>query len=871
MASFHIRVCISILAIIIAFDVRNSPADESSTRHAMSLVFGEEILSTNVLQIVRTTQQRSPEERFQLLFDWVLPSKHHQQIRLNSEFTSLTELTRNIDDTAGMPIAVCGKHLLSPALNLVEVAIATRRLDELRTQVLACQPTGEVQERCKLALLAIVEIHRGDGAQARKLIEALETRLDASTFGDIQSRWPETLVLTVAVEHSELWDICEVILNRILTRQIRAGTHCGPQQWDRHIANVAGRLRYLQGSHERSTAVQEYQSPPHLTDWIPVSECDESTRALGFPQAHWQLSGRQVDKLVSHQNDYLMYRMPLKGSFAIDCDTTCFGYKEFQLTIGGRWLSPHYTYDVFETGDLRGLKSQIPLDPKLSLVNDWVRHRAVVRDGVCSMYFNGRLMTTEPVRSQFPWIALRSPFFSNGSVKNVQITGTPEIPQTVQMSSDPEMSGWMRYHLDSVGGPADDWRFDASLGSEGGIFARQKSQYHDTFQESLLRYFRPMVENGVIAYEFYYEPGKFHVSPALDRQVYLITPTGISIHRVTDGVFDATGLDPLNRYDAGPRTECPLTIGWNQASFELADNKVKLSVNGLVVHSSDVEADNDRTFGLFHYADQSAVRVRNMLWTGEWSTRMRELEKQELRSRELDEVDARSIALKSRVVFDFSEAASKERNDPTAQPYSTQGFTFQAADNPGGVEQLRGGLQMTLPGSPAFKDVWVAPRVRVAGDFDILAEFDGLKMGDPVDGTRSIALIVVTEDELTTHSRVWHGVYAHPGIDRRRATQAEFNRYGAGRGVTVEFEGVTAEACDSGRLRVSRIGTRMYFMIAEQDSNVFRLIHKADVSDEQLRLDGIRLAAGTWNNEKPETGEVIVNWKRLEIRAEKTE
>ena len=110
-----------------------------------------------------------------------------------------------------------------------------------------------------------------------------------------------------------------------------------------------------------------------------------------------------------------------------------------------------------------------------------------------------------------------------------------------------------------------------------------------------------------------------------------------------------------------------------------------------------------------------------------------------------------------------------------------------------------------------------------------------------------------------------------PGSGRRRATQAEFNRYGAGRGVTVEFEGVTAEACDSGRLRISRIGTRMYFMIAEEDSNVFRLIHDADVADEQLRLDGIRLAAGTWDNRSSETGEVDVKWKRLENRAESIE
>ena len=61
---------------------------------------------------------------------------------------------------------------------------------------------------------------------------------------------------------------------------------------------------------------------------------------------------------------------------------------------------------------------------------------------------------------------------------------------------------------------------------------------------------------------------------------------------------------------------------------------------------------------------------------------------------------------------------------------------------------------------------------------------------------------------------------------------------------------------------------RMFFTIAEQDSNAFRVIHNADVAGEPLRLVGIRLAAGTWDNMSPKSGDVEVLWKRLKIRME---
>ena len=61
------------------------------------------------------------------------------------------------------------------------------------------------------------------------------------------------------------------------------------------------------------------------------------------------------------------------------------------------------------------------------------------------------------------------------------------------------------------------------------------------FRESLLQYHRPLLEDGEIEYEFFYEPGKAEVHPALDRLVFLLDPKEAKIHWLTDAQFDRTG------------------------------------------------------------------------------------------------------------------------------------------------------------------------------------------------------------------------------------------------------------------------------------------------------------------------------------------
>ena len=43
-----------------------------------------------------------------------------------------------------------------------------------------------------------------------------------------------------------------------------------------------------------------------------------------------------------------------------------------------------------------------------------------------------------------------------------------------------------------------------------------------------------------------------------------------------------------------------------------------LTLNGTVVFERRIENSNQRTFGLFHYTDDTSVRVRNVSYRGSW-------------------------------------------------------------------------------------------------------------------------------------------------------------------------------------------------------------------------------------------------------------
>jgi hypothetical protein len=232
----------------------------------------------------------------------------------------------------------------------------------------------------------------------------------------------------------------------------------------------------------------------------------------------------------------------------------------------------------------------------------------------------------------------------SGGARAIKIDGKPDIPERLRLSAAPALTGWLAdYYDEPLDGPQPAWekrgaeifgrayeapatptRGTVSISNTGSSIADvPRIGIPGSMQESLLQYHRPMLEDGEISYEFYYEPGKAQVHPALDRLAFLLAPEGVAIHRLTDAQYDRTGLDPGNfavepAHRRGPGRLPLKPRDWNRLELALAGDVVTLRLNGVAVYERPLESSNNRTFGLFHYADTAEARVRNVEYRGDW-------------------------------------------------------------------------------------------------------------------------------------------------------------------------------------------------------------------------------------------------------------
>jgi hypothetical protein len=235
-------------------------------------------------------------------------------------------------------------------------------------------------------------------------------------------------------------------------------------------------------------------------------------------------------------------------------------------------------------------------------------------------FVNGRQVHQAPLPPECdPWLALQCPVPNTGSARNIAISGRPVIPDQLNLSSLPDLTGWLPdYYGDSVTGDSPDWE---KRGEE--IVGRLRDEFPGSKQESVLLYHRPMLEDGEIRYEFYYEPGKTITHPVLDCLAFLLEPDGVKVHRLTDAQHERTGLSPDNaavepENRRGPSSLSLKARDWNRLTLSLSGPRVALRLNGQLIYERALEGTNQRLFGLFHYADETEVRVRNVIYRADW-------------------------------------------------------------------------------------------------------------------------------------------------------------------------------------------------------------------------------------------------------------
>lgn len=828
--------------------------DGGSDGVARGVIFAEQQTREAALSVHQRAMKFEPLRRFEFLADRVLPGNGSERFRLPAGFSPThpgpsgrnyaEKVTLEAASNRGESRVSIGGELISPALDLVQLADELEKLPELRSRIEAAGVQGEIQQRCQLSMLGLVDLALKDYDSALSSFDELFARVRVDSREDFPDRWPETLAVHAAVRHMQTREVAAEMLNHMSQSQVRAGVAHGPDVWDRWVIATFAR------AHQREPPLPGIT----LRNWGRGSRSNSWSRGMGMPVAAWTARRGEVHNVASHDDDYFYYRIPLTGNFEVECDVTSFGWRDSHLMIAGTYVAPVYDHVTFGVGSIRGPRPTGVIDPKLSECDPWIRYRAVVHNQQVTTYFNGRLIHTEPLRQgQEPWLAIRSPSYTDGGVRNLTIRGTPVIADRVSLSNSSSLSGWHAYHGEPVDGASAYWRRESPHLSDGAIVGQREPWLEGGDVERLLQYCRPMLEDGTIKYSFYYEQGSSSVHPSLDRQAFIIDIDGLRQHWITDGFFDRTESSPIETTEL---VDGPLPLrdnAWNEMRLTLEGDTIKLVLNDRLIYFGEIDAANQRAFGLFHWADQAEARAKNIVWEGDWPKKLPPIEQQELAGKGVRFLDEDLPRLTATFEHDF---VKNGLSDPIIQ---VVGISAQATVIPGkGV-----GLKITSP--QGYAEGWLTPRIQLHGDFDVTVRFDELSTMGPKDSATGMFLMTITGDPQLTHSGIYRGLLRRP-TGNRQVSQVEFNRRRLGKRY-MTYPVCIAEESTSGRLRLARRGKLIHCLLAENDSSEYRNIHTEEVASEPTIAGGLRLMNSTYTalNGKCESA---VTWQHLSVHAE---
>jgi hypothetical protein len=828
---------------------------------ALNDVFGESLLATNVLATRARATALSDQQRYEFLSRWVLPNPSRPTLRMAGAFTAthpaqaggtLSGSSRGRVD-GGIARVQIGGQLAAPAYDLVDTASRLNRLDDLLATLETFAPNDERQQRARCALLFLIEAASGDHEAAAAASEKLLTLREQNSTFRYESLWPETLVVSRGLRDPETRAAVSDLASNLFTA-IQREQSSGLVAWDLHVAALYGLRRSL--SREQAGVPGYSGSQKRLENWIPVILHTAQSRGQGHPQTRWERRGTRVDKIAAHGHDYLFYRIPLTGDFDVACEATSVALTKAGLMFGGKFYRI-FSPSEFHQGNTRTSK-RVPLDKPLTKVERWSRLRIKVRGRTLSMYYNGKQIANHELTEHYdPWLAIYSKNRDQSAVRDLRIAGTPVVPDAINMAADEELSGWWAYFGETIGPAASGgrWRHrDFPFGS--GIHGVRLPALAGSSHESLLRYHRPLVEDSVVEYEFFYVPGQTHTHCALDRLAFLIGPEGVVEHWVTDGRFERFGNDPANRTVIAKHRrgdgKLPLRAGdWNKMNLAVRGDIVELALNGQRIYERPIEASNQRTFALFHFADQTEVRVRNLVLRGDWPKSVPAIADQELAS-ELPAGLARPLARASEFSHDFAA-------DGLPKKYFT---TLQSPF--GSFIEQENGLFANVKAPRNWSAMTFSPRFQLHGDFDVEVAFDQLRIqGDDEAG-------VILNAELADDARRHNRVLRMKNPTQQQLLHASWSLLRPdGTRTYDQPETIACEAL-SGRLRLSRRGNTIYQLFAENDSPVFRLVGSQPASDVATTTAADGRDGGIMVRTISK-GDAYVSavWKNIKIRAEK--
>lgn len=849
---------------------------------ALGTLLAERHVADSAWHVQQRARALPLADRYDYLADWVLPAAGHATLRLALDFAPtdpappvmrLSEWDRERvqrGEAAGQSMIAVGGQLVSPALELVDAASRLDKLDELRRRVGQHASEDPTQQRGRLAMLAIIEIARQDFTAAGEQLVELFQRVEAGGQAAFADRWPETLAIAAALEHPETRALGRDLAFHLFFNQARGGQSSGSEAWRRQVIAMAGLAQWLD-QRDDPESLAEFTAAPPLQQWRPVSAGNMKSFGSGYPKAHWEVLDDGPSNLASHGTDLLFFQSPLRGDYEVQAEVPAFGWRDTHLVAGGIFVGLVYTKNDYDFGNLSGIVSRLKFDPPMRNVGRTLRYRIVVRDdpvlddsraagdsrstAVQTTSVDGRVLRRQPLEADHPpWLAIRAPR-QLAAAKQLRIAGQPRIPEQVRLSAPSDLTAWTSYHDDpsvNYGGPL--WQRVAGDDHGAEIVGSHLPELAGARAESLLRYCRPMWEDGTIVYEFYYHGSGAHCHPALGRLAFMLHPNGVREHWITDGAYDRSGLDPANEsvveeHRRGPQP-LPLEPGqWNRAELSLQGDTALLQLNGQLIYQRPLEITNQRQFGLFHFADQGEARVRDVVWRGDWPRQLPPVDQQELADDDVSGLDASLAELPEVFSHDFA----------------TDGFPEErfliVHGEPRHIEPGPEGLVMRRPGADGYRNATISPRLAIEGDFDVTLTYEDLNTQAATPGSASLLLSAKLDNASAHQCTVQRRQMINDVGFEEQIYQTVLLREQDGQ-VRRNYSPKVPLEATGGRLRLSRRGEVVHYLIAEDDSPLFQLIRSERIGSEPLVTAGLYVMVQTHM-----VGSVSVTVKSIEVRA----
>ncbi len=532
-----------------------------------------------------------------------------------------------------------GSRLDAPCLELIAAAKEAGKLDELAERVATAETpaSDDLFRRSKIALLAAIRAAQGRDADASDgLKQLLEFTKKMAPDAHGPERWPDLIAVAGTLDRPALLkpagELAEAMNKNVDASIVQNKMFEDRDWWMRAYRSVRARV---QVASQPDDLRRPFGSDAGFTHWASVPGVDSMTRSHGSNTPHWTFQNNVVTHFPGHNEDYLVLRTPLRGDFEVTCELRLQGWAEAHIRYGAHQFDLNHDWKKYKmhTG-IQQNGREVTINPPLTASKDNVyRFKLVVKDGWFRAFVNDREIIAEKIGANpEPWLMFHANGRNTAELRDVKINGTPTVPETINLLANDDLGMWRPY-LGSVArnrNPSDDGEGWHKRGEELYEFGKKPEPPDEGkpvppryFPESALYYQRPMLEDGAIEYEFFYDPGKAQVHPMLDRLVFLLEPDGVKLHWLTDGPNEKSGVSFDNTKDEpncrrGPAKLALKEKAWNKVRVAIVGDAVKVSLNGTEVYERAIESTNQRFFGLFHYADVSEARVRSMTFTGDW-------------------------------------------------------------------------------------------------------------------------------------------------------------------------------------------------------------------------------------------------------------